>query len=91
MGDAYRTVHILDARLGHAGDDLARGGVVDLHRAPFRAWNALSIDEQSFEGDFGHGITSYRGVTYAAVMPPSTMKAVPVTKEDSSDARNSAA
>src|SRR6185437_4769026 len=33
----------------------------------------------------------HSGVTYAAAMPPSTRNSVPVTKEDSSDARNNAA
>ena len=33
----------------------------------------------------------YSGVTYAAVIPPSTRKFVPVTNEDSSDARYNAA
>ena len=35
----------------------------------------------------GDGVRNYSGVTYAAVMPPSTRKVLPVTKEDSSDAR----
>src|SRR5262245_47449059 len=33
----------------------------------------------------------YSGVTYAAVIPPSTTKVEPVMNEDSSEARNSAA
>ena len=33
----------------------------------------------------------YSGVTYAAVMPPSTTSAAPVMNDESSDARNSAA
>ena len=57
-------------------------------RSPPSSSSAVSIPRTRHAA---HGSLSYSGVTYAAVMPPSTTSDAPVMNDASSDARKSAA
>src|SRR4029079_1499319 len=81
-GRPFRERHLLPRRLPGDGaverplDGVARRRrVLGVDRAVDRAEDAL------------HGGTAHSGVTYAAVMPPSTRNSVPVTNDDSVEAR----